>query len=243
MSPYKVSATWRAQCRQHPKEIDDPIRFYHYQKDGFDLLWALGQLSNPKNIRDPQVAVWFCLQSKYATSQASGEQPNPHPEMDAVETWTRIRRSGYSNPAYTMVEGTPLRSKTSLLAELDVSHFPCEPGRNPAQCFAWNMFHNTVVIVFFGSDAQLFRSWFSSATTESKPRNTTNAIDAQTRHPLPTQTSFQVCTSTLDRLLHAYVVAAPFGPFQNWSKAMDQSFDVHVYGAGYNHPESAALAH
>ena len=163
--------------------------------------------------------------------------------MDAVETWASIRRSGYGNPSYTMVEGTSLRSKTSLLAKLDVSHVPCEPGRNPVQCFAWNMFHNSVVIVFFGSDAQLVRSWFSGATSESRPRNTTNTIDPHTWHPLPTQTSFQVCTSILDRLLHAKVVAAPFGPFQNWSKAMDPSFDGHFYCAEYNYPESAALAH
>ena len=39
--------------------MDDPIRFYHYQKGGFDLLWALGQLSNPKNIRDLQIAIRF----------------------------------------------------------------------------------------------------------------------------------------------------------------------------------------
>ena len=80
--------------------------------------------------------------------QASREQLKSHPEMDAVETWATIRRLGYGKPPYTMVGGTSLRSKTSLLAKLDVSHVPCESGRNPLQSFAWNMFHNDGVIVF-----------------------------------------------------------------------------------------------
>ena len=111
-----------------------------------------------------------------------------------------------------MVEGTSLRSKTSLLAKLDVSHVPCESGCNPLQSFAWNMFHNDGVIVFFGSDAQLVRPWSSSATSESKPRNTTKPIDPQTWHQPPTQTSFEVRTPTSERLLHAKVVASLFGP-------------------------------
>ena len=102
--------------------------------------------------------------------EASREQLKPHPGMDAVETWATIRRSGYGKPPYTMGEGTLLRSKTSLLAKLDVSHVPCESGRNPLQSLAWNTFHNDGVIVFFGSDAQLVRFWSSRATSESKTK-------------------------------------------------------------------------
>ena len=41
------------------KMVDEPIKFYDYRNDGFDLQWALGQLSIPKNIRDLEVAIRF----------------------------------------------------------------------------------------------------------------------------------------------------------------------------------------
>ena len=41
------------------KKVDDPIKFYDYRNDGFDLQWALGQLSIRKNIRDLEVAIRF----------------------------------------------------------------------------------------------------------------------------------------------------------------------------------------
>ena len=45
--------------------------------------------------------------------------------------------------------------------------------------------------------------------------------------------------------VHNRGVAPPpgFGPFQNWRKAMDPTFDGHVYRAEYNHPDSVALAY
>ena len=45
--------------------------------------------------------------------------------MDDVETWATICPSGYGKPPYTMVEGTSLRWKASLLAKLNASHVPC----------------------------------------------------------------------------------------------------------------------
>ena len=58
--------------------------------------------------------------------QASRKQLKEHPEMDAVETWCTILRSGYGKPPYTMVEGSSLHSRGSSLQELDVSHVPCD---------------------------------------------------------------------------------------------------------------------
>ena len=132
--------------------------------------------------------------------------------------------------------------KTRLLAKLELSHIPCKSWRNRLQSFTWNMFHNDRVIVFFPSDAQLVRFWVSSATNESKPKNTSKPIDPQTRQQPRTPTSFEVRSPASEEVLHAKVVVALSGPFQNWRKAMDPSYDRNVYRAEYKHPDSVVLA-
>ena len=72
------------------KKVDEPIKFYDYRNDGFDLQWALGQLSIPKNIRALEVAIRFditreTLQHYYEepfvldaqAAKASAKPPSP----------------------------------------------------------------------------------------------------------------------------------------------------------------------
>ena len=163
--------------------------------------------------------------------------------MDAPETWCTIMRSGYGKPPFTMVEGCSLRSKSSLLAKLDVSHVPCDNGGNPLQSFASNLFHNDGIVFFYGSEAQLVRFWASSTTTETKPQDNTKPIAPHTWSEPPTQCSFEVRTPANERELDAKVVAALFGPFKNWRKVVDPAYNGHVYRAEYQSQDSVALAH
>ena len=155
--------------------------------------------------------------------QPSREQLKEHPEMDAVETWCTILRLEYGKPPYTL-EGSSVCSRNSLLAKLDVSHVPCDNGRNPLQSFAWNLFHNDGIVIFYGSEAQLVRCWSSNATTNSKPQDNAKQIAPHTWSEPPTQCSFEVRTPPIERELHAKVVAALFGAFKNWHKAMDPTY-------------------
>ena len=175
--------------------------------------------------------------------QASREQLKEHPETDAVETGCTIVRSGYGKPPYTMVEGSSLRSKNRLLAKLDVSHVPCDNGRNPLQSFAWNLFHNDGIVIFYGSEAQLVRFWSSNATTDTKPQDNSKPIAPHTWCEPPTQCSFEVRTPPNERELHAQVVAALFGAFKNSRKAVDPTYSGHVYRAEYQSADSVALSH
>ena len=40
-------------------KANDPIEFFDYRSAGFDVQWALNQLSIPKNIRDLETTIWF----------------------------------------------------------------------------------------------------------------------------------------------------------------------------------------
>ena len=175
--------------------------------------------------------------------QAPRQQLKDHPEMDAPETWCTIRRSGYGKPPYTMVEGCSLRSETSLLTKLDVSHVPCENRHNLLQSFAWNLFHNDGIVIFYGSEAQLVRFWASSGNTETKAQDNSKPIAPHMWSKPPTQCSFEVGTPTNERELHAKVVAALFSPFNNWRKAVGPSYQGNVYRAEYQSADSVAFAH
>ena len=182
-------------------------------------------------------------QSNILQLQASREQLKDRPEMDAPETWCTIMRSGYGKSPYTIVEVCSLRSTNSLLAKLDVLHVPCDNGRNPLQSFAWNLFHNDGIVLFYGSEAQLVRFWASSTTTETKHQDNTKPIAPHTWSEPPTQCSFEVGTPGNERELHAKVVAALFGPFKNWRRTVDPAYNGHVHPAEYQSEDSAALAH
>ena len=152
-------------------------------------------------------------------------------------------RSGYGKAPYTMVEGTSLRSKISLFAKLEVSHVPCENNRNPLQSFAWNMFHNDGIIIFYGSEARLVRFWSNNGNVDTKPQDNHKPITPQTWTEPPTQFSFEVRTPTNERVLHAKVVAVLFGPSKIWCKASGPTFDGQISRAEYQSLDLVALAH
>ena len=164
--------------------------------------------------------------------QASREMVASHPEMDGPETWSVLNRGPRGRPPYMYNKGMSVRSKRSVLANLDVSGYPCDNGRNPVQSFAWNAFHNDGIVLFDGPEASLVRFWNTTATTETK---TTEAqckpITPSTWAQPPVATSFELRTPASQRALHAQVVAGLFGPYENWRRAADPDFVGNVYRA------------
>ena len=176
--------------------------------------------------------------------QASREMVASHPEMDGPETWSVLNRGPRGRPPYMYNKGMSVRSKMSVLANLDVSGYPCDNGRNPVQGFAWNAFHNDEIVLLYGLEASLVRFWNTAATTETK------ATEAQCKPITPSTwaqplvaTSFEVRTPASERALHAQVVAGLFGPYKNWRRAADPNFVGNVYRAEYVQAHSSILAH
>ena len=176
--------------------------------------------------------------------QASREMLASHPKMDGPETWSVLNRGPRGRSPYMYNKGMSVPSKISVFANLDVSGYPCDNGRNPVQRFAWNAFHNDGIVLFYGPEASLVRFWNTAATTKTK---TTEAqckpITPSTWAQPPVATSFEVRTPASERALHAQVVAGPFGPYKNWRRAADPNFVGNAYRAEYVHAHSSILAH
>ena len=101
--------------------------------------------------------------------QASREMIAFHPEMDAIESWSVVCKSGYGRPPPHMFpKGVSLRTKMSLFANLDVSGVLCDSGRNPVQSFSWKLFHNDGIVLFYGPEAAFVKFWNSTASNENK---------------------------------------------------------------------------
>ena len=176
--------------------------------------------------------------------QASREMIASHPEMDAMETWSILCKAPHCKPPRIHLKGTTLRTKMSVLANLDVSGVPCDGGRNPVQSFAWNAFNNDGIVLFYGPEASLVRFWNSTASNEAKQQSPQlTPILPHTWATPPNPTSFEVRAPTSERTLHAQIVAGLFGPFAHWRKAADPTYEGNVFRAEYKNPDSIALAH
>ena len=90
-------------------------------------------------------------------------------------------------------KGMSLRTKMRILANLDVSGYPCDNGRNPIQSFAWNSFHNDGYVLFHGPEAALVRFWGGGNTSENKSKELPlKPITAATWATPPTATAFEI---------------------------------------------------
>ena len=176
--------------------------------------------------------------------QTSREQLAAHPEMNGPETWSVLHRGPRGRPPYMYTKGMSLRTKMSILANLDVSGYPCDNGRNPIQSFAWNSFHNDGLVLFHGPEAALVRFWGGGNTNEIKSKELQlKPITAATWATPPTATAFEIRVPSHERTLHAQVVAGLFGPYKIWRRAADPTFAGNVYRAGYTNENLAFLAH
>ena len=113
-------------------------------------------------------------------------------------------------------KGISLRTKMSILANLDVSGYPCDNGRNPFQSFAWNSFHNDGLVLFHGPGAALVILRGGGNSNENKSKELPlkpNAAVTWAKPPMATALKIRVPSH--ERTLHAQVVAGPFGPYKN----------------------------
>ena len=166
--------------------------------------------------------------------QTSREQLAAHPEMDGPETWSVLHRGPRGCLPYMYTKGMSLRTKMRILANLDMSGYPCDNGRSPIQSFAWNSFHNDGLVLFHGPEAALVRFWGGGNSNENESKELPlKSIAAATWATPPTATAFEIRVPSHERTLHTQVIAGLFGPYKNWRPAADPTFAGNVYRAGY----------
>ena len=174
---------------------------------------------------------------------SSREMVASHPKMEAPETWRVVCKSPRGRPPHIHTKGVSIRSKMSVLANLDVGGFPCEGERNLVQSFAWSTVHNNGIVLFYGPEVALVR--FRNSATESEPKDTApqrKPIVHSTWAQAPKPTSLEVRTPSHERAFHAQVVAGLFGPFRKCRRATDPNNTGNVFQAEYIDEESSILA-
>ena len=110
--------------------------------------------------------------------------------------------------------------------------------------FAWKLFDDEGVLLFYGPKAELVRFWSSSNAASPESHAPSIApITLNTCLAPPTPLSFEVRVPATERQLHAQVIAGLFGPFENFNTVQSQSMQTIVFGGKYLKADPLALAH